>query len=131
MYRGARPRPAPDHFAFDLRIQIERRRFVSGWEAKVDQVREVVGGKAELQTDRPRPYGALDRMPAGANRHSEVLRPSPENRFETALAGQRGDDATRSAVREQSKSSVEVGLARAVGTRDDVELLQGEPEVTQ
>ena len=65
--RRPHDRPAPHDLPFDLRIEIERRGVVAFRQAKVDQVREVAGCKAQLQADWPRAYCALNRVPAGAD----------------------------------------------------------------
>src|SRR4029453_3963039 len=70
--------PAPHDLPFDLWIEIERRGVVAFRQTKVDQVREVVGCKAQLQADWPRPYCALNRMPARADRRGKMFRSSPQ-----------------------------------------------------
>ena len=86
---GVVPQPAvPDDLPLDHGILAEHRPHRL-WKAVVDGVAEVVSGEAEAQVHRLPARSPLNGVVATLDPLGELLRPGPENRFDTAFNRQR------------------------------------------
>ena len=121
---------APDAFPLDLRIVPEgsARR---GWKAEIDRVAEVVTGKAQAQADRVLADDTLNRVFTSEHGARERLRPGPQRRLQSAFSGERRNHTALCCFGQQTKRAIQIRLAAAVRTSDEIQPIERDDEITQ
>ena len=128
--RRSKRLPAPDTFPLDLRIVSEgaaRRR----WKAKIDRVAEVVTGETQAQANRVLADDTLNGVFASEHRARKRLRPGPQRRLQSPFSGERWNDTTLRCFGQQTKRAIQIRLAASVWTRDEIQPVERDDEITQ